>query len=479
MAGTRKDIATLGGDWPDELLWYARAVAELRTRPLTDRTSWAYLAALHGLNGEGWIDQGILPQNTPAPPPNEMQLMFNQCQHAGWFFLPWHRGYLAAFEAILGGWIAQQGGPQDWALPYWNYLSDAPGARDLPPAFRDATLPDGTPNALARAVRGPATTLGPLPWTDSRDITLASQTAEAFYTSDPGGLGYGGPISGFASQGNAFGAVENDPHNLVHVMIGGGTAQGQQAGWMLDPDFAALDPVFWVHHCNIDRLWAAWMTDPTHVQEVSAAWGNGPFPRRFAMPSADGSGIETFAPEETLPNGALAPDYDDLTAGTGILPAPEIAAAAPPARPPAPLLIGANDAPLTVDAEARTTQLALRRAPVPELASAVPARVFLSVEGVRGQAPSGVLRVSVSAPGGEEAFRTAIAFFGLGKASRTDGSHAGNGLAATVDVSAELGALLAEGGAALDALDLALVRPTDGEPPITVDRISLHTQPGA
>jgi tyrosinase len=29
-------------------------------------------------------------------------------------------------------------------------------------------------------------------------------------------------------------------------------------GWMSDPDKAALDPIFWLHHANIDRLWAAW-----------------------------------------------------------------------------------------------------------------------------------------------------------------------------------------------------------------------------
>ncbi|MEO1318005.1 MAG: tyrosinase family protein [Pseudomonadota bacterium] len=88
--------------------------------------------------------------------------MFNQCQHAGWFFLPWHRGYLHAFEEILGAWITSQGGPPDWALPYWNYLNDgAAGVRDVPQEFRDPTLPDGSPNALSDARRGPATALGP------------------------------------------------------------------------------------------------------------------------------------------------------------------------------------------------------------------------------------------------------------------------------------------------------------------------------
>jgi tyrosinase len=29
---------------------------------------------------------------------------------------------------------------------------------------------------------------------------------------------------------------------------------------------AAFDPVFWAHHCNIDRIWAIWQT--THADKM-------------------------------------------------------------------------------------------------------------------------------------------------------------------------------------------------------------------
>jgi tyrosinase len=48
--------------------------------------------------------------------------MWNQCQHQGWYFVPWHRGYVFAFEAIIAKTIKDLGGPADWTLPYWNYL---------------------------------------------------------------------------------------------------------------------------------------------------------------------------------------------------------------------------------------------------------------------------------------------------------------------------------------------------------------------
>jgi hypothetical protein len=39
-----------------------------------------------------------------------------------------------------------------------------------------------------------------------------------------------------------------DTHNRVHVWVGGTMGGGTS------PD----DPVFWLHHCNIDRIWALW-----------------------------------------------------------------------------------------------------------------------------------------------------------------------------------------------------------------------------
>jgi hypothetical protein len=100
---------------------YAGAVAAMQARNSnpSDPTSWAFQAAMHGLqNG-----------SPPTPPAN-------QCQHASWYFLPWHRMYLYYFERIVRAQVIADGGPATWALPYWNY--DAGGdANKLPPAFRD------------------------------------------------------------------------------------------------------------------------------------------------------------------------------------------------------------------------------------------------------------------------------------------------------------------------------------------------------
>ena len=130
MTLMRQDVWTLGTEqepWHPVLLGYARAVAAMQQLPLTEPTSWRYQAAIHGIAG--------------AAPPSGAP--WNECQHATWYFLPWHRMYLFQFEQIVRSFVPADLDPDQWALPYWNYSDGAPGDA-LPPAFRAETLPDGT-----------------------------------------------------------------------------------------------------------------------------------------------------------------------------------------------------------------------------------------------------------------------------------------------------------------------------------------------
>ena len=58
---------------------------------------------------------------------------------------------------------------------------------------------------------------------------------------------------------------EGNIHNRVHLWVSGGTPpEFRDAGsmfWRTSPN----DPVFFLHHCNIDRLWAQWQAqNPTY-----------------------------------------------------------------------------------------------------------------------------------------------------------------------------------------------------------------------
>jgi hypothetical protein len=83
------------------------------------------------------------------------------------------------------------------------------------------------------------------------------------------GNGFGGQTTPPMQFANAYGDLELQPHNVVHSALG---------GLMGDPLTAAQDPIFWLHHANIDRLWNRWLqkgqgrADPT-----DSAWLNTTF----------------------------------------------------------------------------------------------------------------------------------------------------------------------------------------------------------
>jgi tyrosinase len=82
-----------------DLLWYAKGVAVMMSRPLNDPASWWFYAAIHGEyvsphNNQpafpGWAFITASPQVPTAPLPRQStrDLYWNQCQHRSWFFFP-------------------------------------------------------------------------------------------------------------------------------------------------------------------------------------------------------------------------------------------------------------------------------------------------------------------------------------------------------------------------------------------------------
>ena len=227
-------------------------------------------------------------------------------------FLPWHRAYLLTFEDVLRAWItAQAGAPQDWALPYWNYSAPAspanPNPLAIPDAFVAQTLPDGSQNPLlvqARYGQGVV----------ARDADLSDAMLDETFlgAAQDGGIpGFGGPDTPFSHFGEDGGWLEDKPHNLVHDDVGGQDAQGG-GGLMSDPRSAAVDPIFWAHHANIDRLWEVWRRrDAQDVNPADPAWLGGPQDRPFRL--YDGQGVDRPSnPQDVLNMIGQIYDYDDL-----------------------------------------------------------------------------------------------------------------------------------------------------------------------
>ncbi len=307
------------------------------SRSLDDPTSWWFYAAIHGeyvspdnspeppgFPGWGFITPRPQVPATPLPAQAVQDSFWNQCQHGSWYFFPWHRGYLMALEAQLRQDIIDLGGPADWALPYWNYFGGEDASQyPMPPAFAETALPDGSDNPLFVAMRYGAN--------NDRKIYIPTPAGSAAM-GDPGftvtedalsndlysgtnpqtpAPGFGGPETGFEHRGGDHGNLEKDPHDLVHVAIGGGFSR-TNFGLMSNPGTAALDPVFYLHHANIDRLWAVWNAGG-NSNPTSADWLNGPVDRPFVMPDPAGQPW-SYTPMQVQNLASLNYTYEELQA---------------------------------------------------------------------------------------------------------------------------------------------------------------------
>ena len=209
MTFIRRNVWELGGDWADEVLWYARGVAAMKARALAKPTSWRFYAGMHGFSSARWQELGYLFPIDQPPSQAQLSTFWRQCQHGSWYFLPWHRGYVLALEANIRAEVVALNGPDDWALPYWNYF--APNEAALPPAFASPDWPDGVgDNPLFVEQRyGPngdgdvfvPTNLVNLNALDDPDFTGVSSG---------GSPGFGGVDTGFSHDGPVHGR-DRDP----------------------------------------------------------------------------------------------------------------------------------------------------------------------------------------------------------------------------------------------------------------------------
>ncbi|MET0556908.1 MAG: tyrosinase family protein [Vicinamibacteria bacterium] len=496
MARLRKDVRGLGPGWSDTLLWYAKAVRALQDRPVTDRTSWWFLAAIHGFHPAVWTQFEVVPAGTPLPQRAEIERFWLQCQHQSWYFLPWHRAYLAAFEDIVRAAVVDAGGPADWALPYWNY-SDAtrPDARTLPEAFDEETLPDGSTNPL-RVVRRFGSGVKPIE-IDPDFVSLQALENGAFTGDVP--PGFGGPETVFHHGPESVttnGALESVPHNVVHGALGGVAPGGDPNNWrhfglMSMPQSAALDPVFWLHHANIDRLWSVWLRGPDHANPRELTWLDGPVGRSFVMPTRDG-GERVYHAREVLDTTAPLLDYsyEDETP-----PVVEERARRRPGRLAAavsadrtPELVGASEAAVhvqgTTRAAVRLDAAAMRpRGPARAAAAAAgedePLRVFLKLEGIRGSSDAAIYRVYLDPPGADASASDTrpvgtISLFGVSAASSPEGPADGSGLNQVLEITESVGALRLSGDA-LERLEVRLVpaNPAGDGATVSIERLSV------
>jgi tyrosinase len=161
----------------------------------------------------------LMKANTNSNDPKSWSYWTNihlkRCPHTAPYFFAWHRGYLYFFERQLR---AVSGDPA-LVLPYWDYYANPA----LPAEF---TNPNSNPLYVPRVNTNVRQALTMTPFSSTL-INFQRGTANAFEPS-----------------------FEDAPHNPVHDIIG---------NWMADMQ-SPNDPIFWLHHANVDRMWVAWVT---------------------------------------------------------------------------------------------------------------------------------------------------------------------------------------------------------------------------
>lgn len=217
----------------------------------------------------------------------------NYCPHGIPYFLAWHRGFLYYFERQL----RLVSGDSQLVLPYWDYYTNP----NIPSEFTSATA--GNPLWASRVntnVRN-ALTLAPF-----------SPTLTNF----PRGM-----VRAFEPS------IESAPHNPVHDIIG---------GWMTTME-SPVDPIFWLHHANIDRLWVAWVAaggGRTMPSKTSSYWSSsfiysGFMSLRRVLTYDTRTNLGYYYQRETMPT--TLPALTAAAALAGPQPAQELLAQAPPA----------------------------------------------------------------------------------------------------------------------------------------------------
>ncbi|HKI07118.1 MAG TPA: tyrosinase family protein [Nitrososphaeraceae archaeon] len=156
-------------------------------------------------------------------------------------FLPWHRAYLYMFEQAAKDIVSGV------YVPWWDWRFERSQREAVPRAFADETV-DGQPNPLVKAhISAPGTSVTPPTDRDTR--RFPGDRAELPTSAD---VDFALSLSDYGDFSDEIEAI----HDRIHGWTGG--IRGTLSGDMASVPFAAWDPLFWSHHCMIDRLWWLW-----------------------------------------------------------------------------------------------------------------------------------------------------------------------------------------------------------------------------
>lgn len=255
---------------------YVQALAELQAVDESDELSYFQIMGIHGLPFQGWNGVGQVSGGADQA---------GMCPHDELLFGTWHRPFIALYEQTLVSHalsisarytgedeLAYRNAAETLRVAYWDWASDA----TLPDVVTLDTLAVNSPT-------GPITIENPfqkyyfqnfpfaIQYMDAGILSTTNHTSrcpDAAGVDDVAAVNAGLESSAFKSQVyNVFTTVRvfqdmetahyqtssfESPHNNVHNSV------GCSNGTMYDLNWSAFDPIFMLHHTNLDRLIAIW-----------------------------------------------------------------------------------------------------------------------------------------------------------------------------------------------------------------------------
>lgn len=275
---------------------YLQCHLELLNKNASDKLSFYQIAAIHGGPYQAW--DGVT-GNVTFPS--------GYATHRSVLFPVWHRPYLALFEQIISGCAVKLAKEYDedvrkayedaasvLRIPYWDWAAKPwlpaivaqpfrtvrtpKGLANITNPLHQFTFPEGTVDGLRAAAA--IHKEDPIIWTTGATMRCPQLADHNGTVSDQLGTlnttlrtyqlftELDGDYEHFASIGywdvHHRISLEN-VHNSVHLAVGTEMTIEEGAEWArsrlcghMGSDFASFDPLFFLHHANIDRIFALW-----------------------------------------------------------------------------------------------------------------------------------------------------------------------------------------------------------------------------
>lgn len=287
----RKKIQQLQSEDPDVFNMFLWSLYMMQRVSETEPLSYYQIAGIHGLPHIPW---GEAPRDDHDPD-------YGYCTHGSALFATWHRPYLALVEQRITAHAVNEAGKfrgnqaSRWQtaaarvrLPYWDWAQDDSAIPDIlmrptvtvtrPGANGGQPQQTNIPNPLyqyrftndglrARHFDGlqaeaQITLRQPVNARTSDNDEADSEMRANFDArrSNTYNLFSIPNFSAFSSSAfqsgdspSAWVSVESI-HNQIHASIGG--SNDPLSGHMSFVDYSSFDPIFWLHHANVDRLTA-------------------------------------------------------------------------------------------------------------------------------------------------------------------------------------------------------------------------------